>query len=206
MAAARSPGSAPTGTDLMTTGLAPKPPKQVSHRICGFCEAGWGQAPGRCYDQHGRCKGTYYGAVPVLSPGLRKIQLPVEAQPASPLIDWQIVLPLLLMPWVATQGISSHWIRHTTLTWVQGRGVASDATFRVRREAGAVRAADSVPPRPQPVMDEKVQVRQVHEVEVAASESMCHRVLLHRKTARCSRGNLKEAATRAGAASRRLAS
>ena len=23
------------------------------------------------------------------------------------------------LPWVAAQGISSHWIRHTTLTWVE---------------------------------------------------------------------------------------
>jgi integrase/recombinase XerC len=23
------------------------------------------------------------------------------------------------VPWVATQGISSHWIRHTILTWVE---------------------------------------------------------------------------------------
>jgi hypothetical protein len=38
------------------------------------------------------------------------------------------------LPWVRTQQISMHWIRHTTLTWVQGRGVASDATFRTRRE------------------------------------------------------------------------
>src|SRR5579864_8489051 len=45
------------------------------------------------------------------------------------------------LPWVRTQQISTHWIRHTTLTWVEGRGVASDATFRRRREAGAVRAA-----------------------------------------------------------------
>jgi hypothetical protein len=30
--------------------------------------------------------------------------------------------------WVRTQQISMHWIRHTTLTWVEGRGVASDAT------------------------------------------------------------------------------
>jgi integrase len=45
------------------------------------------------------------------------------------------------LPWVATQGISTHWIRHTILTWVEGRGVASDATFRLRRGAGAVRAA-----------------------------------------------------------------
>jgi site-specific recombinase XerD len=78
------------------------------------------------------------------------------------------------LPWVATQGISTHWIRHTILTWVERRGVASDATFRVRREAGAVRAADSVLPLPQPIMDGKVQVRQVHEGEVAAGDSMCH--------------------------------
>jgi integrase/recombinase XerC len=45
------------------------------------------------------------------------------------------------LPWVATQGISTHWIRHTILTWVEGRGVASDASFRLRRGAGAVRAA-----------------------------------------------------------------
>src|SRR5579863_7985672 len=43
------------------------------------------------------------------------------------------------LPWVRTQQISTHWIRHTTLTWVEGRGVASDATFRRRREDSAVR-------------------------------------------------------------------
>jgi hypothetical protein len=43
------------------------------------------------------------------------------------------------LPWVATQGISTHWIRHSVLTWVEGREVASDATFRLRREAGAGR-------------------------------------------------------------------
>ena len=41
------------------------------------------------------------------------------------------------LPWVATQGISTHWIRHTILTWVEGRGVAPDATFRRRCGAGA---------------------------------------------------------------------
>src|SRR5580658_617681 len=74
------------------------------------------------------------------------------------------------------------WIRHTTLTWVERRGVASDATFCLWREADAVRASDSVPPRPHPIMDEKVHVRHVHEGEDAAGDSMCHRVLLHRKT------------------------
>jgi integrase/recombinase XerC len=45
------------------------------------------------------------------------------------------------LPWVATQQISTHWIRHIVpaLTWVERRGVASDATFRLRREDGAVR-------------------------------------------------------------------
>jgi integrase/recombinase XerC len=45
------------------------------------------------------------------------------------------------LPWVRTQQISMHWIRHTTLTWVERRGVASDATFRRRCEAGGVGAA-----------------------------------------------------------------
>jgi integrase len=40
------------------------------------------------------------------------------------------------LPWVRTQQISTHWIRHTTLTWVERRGVASDATFRGWREGG----------------------------------------------------------------------
>jgi integrase len=38
------------------------------------------------------------------------------------------------LPWVRAQQISMHWIRHTTLTWVEGRGVASDATFGTSRE------------------------------------------------------------------------
>jgi integrase/recombinase XerD len=76
-----------------------------------------------------------------------------------------------------------HMLRNTFVTTMQRRGVASDATFRVWRETAPVRAADSVPPRPQPIADEKAQVRQVHEGEVAAGDSMCRRVLLHRKTA-----------------------
>jgi len=43
------------------------------------------------------------------------------------------------LPWARTQQISTHWLRHTTLTWVERRGVASDATFRNLRGAGAVR-------------------------------------------------------------------
>jgi integrase len=81
------------------------------------------------------------------------------------------------------KAVTPHTLRHAFITAAQGRGVASDATFRRRREAGAVRAADSGPPRPQPAMGEKAQFRQVHEGEVAAGDWMCHRVLLHRKTA-----------------------
>ena len=36
--------------------------------------------------------------------------------------------------WVRAQQISMHWIRHTTLTSYERRGVASDATFREKRE------------------------------------------------------------------------
>ena len=39
-----------------------------------------------------------------------------------------------VLPWVRTQQISMHWIRHTTLTWVERRGVTSDATFREKRQ------------------------------------------------------------------------
>ena len=45
------------------------------------------------------------------------------------------------LPWVRTQQVSSHWIRHTTLTWVEGRGVASDATFRAGRGEAVAGAA-----------------------------------------------------------------
>jgi integrase len=48
------------------------------------------------------------------------------------------------LPWVRTQQISTHWIRHTTLTWVEGRGVASDATFRHWR-GDAVAGAAALP-------------------------------------------------------------
>ena len=87
------------------------------------------------------------------------------------------------LPWVQTQQISMHWIRHTTLTWVEGRGVASDATFRTRCKDGALGAADLIPQKPQQIMNEKVQVRQVYEDEDAAGDTMFHRVLLHRKAA-----------------------
>ena len=40
------------------------------------------------------------------------------------------------LPWVATQQISAHWLRHTTLTWVEMGRVASDATAEgIRRIA-----------------------------------------------------------------------
>jgi len=44
----------------LTASLALRPAKQVPHQMCGFCEGGHGQAPGKCCDDHGRGKGTYY--------------------------------------------------------------------------------------------------------------------------------------------------
>jgi integrase/recombinase XerC len=38
------------------------------------------------------------------------------------------------LAWIETLQVSMYWIRHTILTWVERRGVASDATFRHRRE------------------------------------------------------------------------
>jgi integrase len=65
----------------------------------------------------------------------------------------------------------------------QRRGVASDASFRLRREDGPAGAADPVRPRAQPISNKNAQVRRPYEGEIAAGDSMCHRVLLHRKTA-----------------------
>jgi hypothetical protein len=81
------------------------------------------------------------------------------------------------------KAVTTHTLRHAFITAAQGRGVASDASFRVWCEAGAARAADSIPPDPQPVTNQNVQAKQVCEDEVAAGDTMCHRVLLHRKTA-----------------------
>ncbi|MFR9780177.1 hypothetical protein ACL02O_29490 [Micromonospora sp. MS34] len=45
------------------------------------------------------------------------------------------------LPWVAAQGISTHWLRHTTLSWVEG----SVALSVGRVEAGgAVPRSDAV--------------------------------------------------------------
>jgi site-specific recombinase XerD len=44
-------------------------------------------------------------------------------------------------PSVKDKHVTPHTLRHTAAMTLQGRGVASDATFRRRREAGAVRAA-----------------------------------------------------------------
>jgi integrase/recombinase XerC len=65
-----------------------------------------------------------------------------------------------VLPWVAVQGISAHWLRHTILTWVErnfgyavarayaghndsGGEVGSTATY-VRAHIGEVAAALSV--------------------------------------------------------------
>ena len=42
---------------------------KTARSSCGFCEVGRGQVPGRCYDDHGRGKGTYYGARPAFNLG-----------------------------------------------------------------------------------------------------------------------------------------
>ena len=54
-----------------------------------------------------------------------------------------------VLPWVRTQQISMHWIRHTTLTWVEMSGVASDASFPEKRER-----ARPVPQLPGPPQQE----------------------------------------------------
>ena len=41
-------------------------------------------------------------------------------------------------PSLASKNVTPHTLRHTAMALLQGRGVASDATFRFRREAGAV--------------------------------------------------------------------
>jgi hypothetical protein len=76
-----------------------------------------------------------------------------------------------------------HDLRHGAATLAQGRGVASDATIRAWREDGPAGPADPTPLRPRTMMNEKAQVRQAHEDDVAAGDTRCHRVLLHRKTA-----------------------
>jgi integrase len=74
-----------------------------------------------------------------------------------------------------------HQLRHIWATALKGRGVASNATFRAWREDGAIGAADSIPPGSQPIINEKARVGQVHEGEVAPDDTICHRILLHRK-------------------------
>jgi len=76
-----------------------------------------------------------------------------------------------------------HMLRHTFVTTMQRRGVALDATFRVRCEDSPVGATDSIPLRPRRTRTEKALVRQANEGDVAAGDTMCHRLLLHRKTA-----------------------
>ena len=87
------------------------------------------------------------------------------------------------LPWVRAQQISMHWIRHIVPDVGQGRGIASDATFRLWREDGPAGPADSVPPRRRPIRNEKVQVKGANEDDVAADDTMRHLVLLHRMTA-----------------------
>ncbi|MFE3544300.1 tyrosine-type recombinase/integrase [Nocardia sp. NPDC059177] len=48
----------------------------------------------------------------------------------------------LELPWVATQGVTTHWLRHTTLTWVE-----RTFSYAVAREY-AGQAKPAAPPRP----------------------------------------------------------
>jgi DNA ligase D-like protein (predicted polymerase) len=76
----------------VTTSLAPRPAKRIAHQMCGFCEAGWGQVPGRCYDDHGRGKGTCYGAV-----------LPLTLAVAMATLSRARVSSTLARPWACLQ-------------------------------------------------------------------------------------------------------
>ncbi len=49
------------------------------------------------------------------------------------------------LPWVATQGISTHWIRHTILTWVSG---TSGTPWHALTPATPTAATRPEPPRP----------------------------------------------------------
>jgi len=79
--------------------------------------------------------------------------------------------------------LRAHRLQHTAACGMQRRGVASNATFRVRCEDSPAGATDSIPLRPRRTRNEKAQVRQANEGDVAAGDTMCHRLLLHRKTA-----------------------
>ena len=86
-----------------------------------------------------------------------------------------------VLPWVRTQQISMHWIRHTSLTWVEGRGVASDATFRAWREDDAVRddgpetVGRRVPPRSEPAGQDGRDRTVLRQVPGCCSHSGCIR-------------------------------
>jgi len=44
------------------------------------------------------------------------------------------------LPWAASQGVSTHWLRHTTLTWVErhfGYGVARGYAGHTDRAGGS---------------------------------------------------------------------
>ncbi|MFG1928740.1 tyrosine-type recombinase/integrase [Cryptosporangium sp. NPDC048952] len=51
------------------------------------------------------------------------------------------------LPWVATQGISTHWLRHTTLTWVDG---TSGTAWREPTPATPTPTAQQPPPTSKP--------------------------------------------------------
>jgi hypothetical protein len=108
------------------------------------------------------------------------------------------------LPWVRTQQISSHWIRHTTLTWVEGRGVASDATFREKRE-------DARPGLQLPRPSQRSRVVRWQSGDdlrchhpVALTQTMLQSLLLHPITRTMRQMQRKSAATRKDATTGRL--
>jgi len=82
-----------------------------------------------------REKGGTFRWQPVSPTLMRHLQLHVEergAAPAAPVLRYRNGRPISYrrydhlwvrigarLPWVATQQVSTHWLRHTTLTWVE---------------------------------------------------------------------------------------
>ena len=60
-------------------------------------------------------------------------------------LRWSVVVRAYgVLPWVATQGISSHWIRHTILTWVERNfGYAVARAYAGHTDGGSEAGATS---------------------------------------------------------------
>jgi integrase/recombinase XerC len=106
-----------------------------------------------------REKGGTFRWQPVSPTLMRHLQLHVEergAAPAAPVLRYRNGRPISYrrydhlwvrigarLPWVATQQVSTHWLRHTTLTWVErnfGYAVARAYAGHADRAGGDVGA------------------------------------------------------------------